>query len=461
MSNNSSRPNKIQTLRQKRRKDFFVLVFGCAGLLTLLLFTGGISPAEWVLANLVLILGAIAYFEGSAHYHVASVEADTEPAATETANPKAYEDTVHGLINGLPFPTILINADGRLEVANAKAKEVFRLVTDNGVRASAALRQPDLLAASIRVSDTGAEEQLAFKLPNDGQSWIAQIRPGPKENTVIITLEDRTAIRRAEQVRVDFLANASHELRTPLTAISGFIETMRGPAKNDYAAWGNFLDIMFQQSERMKRLISDLLSLSRIEFSEHNVPSTTIDLSPLLVAAIDTLEQMAHEKSLKIVAENTDQSFWVVADPDEMTQVIQNLISNAIKYAADGEKVIVQIGAANTMELAESDISRGIPEAAHATLLSPQASQKAPAIWVRVVDEGSGISAQKLPRLGERFYRVDESRGGRIDGTGLGLAIVKHILARHRGGLAVESKKGVGTAFSFWLPRGNVPARHG
>ena len=113
------------------------------------------------------------------------------------------------------------------------------------------------------------------------------------------------------------------------------------------------------------------------------------------------------------------------------------------------------------MELAESDISRGIPEAAHATLLSPQASQKVPAIWVRVVDEGSGISAQKLPRLGERFYRVDESRGGRIDGTGLGLAIVKHILARHRGGLAVESKKGVGTAFSFWLPRGNVPARHG
>lgn len=461
MSNNSSLPNKILTSRKKRRTDFRVLIVGCVGLLTLLLLTTSISLAEWALANLVLISGAIAYFKGSSHYHISATEAEDESAAIEQTTSNDYTDTIHGLINGLPFPTIMINADGRLEVANAKAKEVFRLVTDNGVRASAALRQPDLLAASTRVSETGAEEQLAFKLPNEGQSWIAQIRPGPSKNTVIITLEDRTAIRRAEQVRVDFLANASHELRTPLTAISGFIETMRGPAKDDYASWGNFLEIMFQQSERMKRLISDLLSLSRIEFSEHNVPSTTIDLSPLLVGAVNALEQMAHEKNLKLVAENTAQSFLVVADPDEMTQVIQNLISNAIKYAAGGDQITVHIGAANAMELAESDVSRRIPEAAHATLLSPQASQKVPAVWVRVVDRGSGISAQKLPRLGERFYRADESRGGRIDGTGLGLAIVKHILARHRGGLAVESKKGVGTAFSFWLPRGRAPARHG
>ena len=282
---------------------------------------------------------------------------------------------------------------------------------------------------------------------------MAHVRPGPRPGSVLMVFEDLTAVRRAERARADFLANASHELRTPLTAIGGFIETMRGPAKDDKEAWDPFLDIMGQQTERMKRLVADLLSLSRIEFSEHRAPKTQVDLGTLARTTSLALIPIAKEAGIKLHFDAPEHEIQAIADDDEIAQVIQNLASNAIKYASPGGEVQILVGVSATMAQAATACSRQSADANRALLLQPYASAEAPAIWVRVTDDGDGIAEQHLPRLGERFYRVDESRGGKIEGTGLGLAIVKHIMARHRGGLAVESLEGHGTAFGVWMPR--------
>ena len=447
-------PRRQENERTRLRvRDFVVLTLGCFGILTLLFLSREIGLVEWLTAGIVMLAGASAYFVGSQPDTTAQLTNPTPTHDVDTSRVRIEViQAVAALIQALPFPAIYIGENGRIRSANPAAREVFRITPERDAIATAVIRHPDLIIAIERVAQTGARERVEFTLHEDAETWMAHLQPGTKSGEVLILLEDLTAVHRAELARADFLANASHELRTPLTAVGGFIETLRGPARNDPESWDRFLEIMEQQTERMKRLVADLLSLSRIEFSEHRSPSTKIDLSEVLEASCLSLQPIADAAGVAIELSVPDQPIETIADADEISQVIQNLASNAIKYSPRGGTVSLELGTSTSMSEASSRAARQMGGADRAQLLAPRASSEVPAIWLRVRDSGTGINAQHLPRLGERFYRADESRGGKIEGTGLGLAIVKHIMARHRGGFAVESIEGQGSAFGVWMP---------
>ena len=448
----SQNNGQIQPDPPRRIRDFLVLTLGAVAVLTLLYVTGAVGLVEWITGAIVMSTGALAFFVGSAPG--GRKVSEPAPVRPDPAAPQSpTENAVEPFVLALPLPALLIAPGGTVETANIHARNLFRIDAAPRPFPSAMLRQPDLLAAAERVARDGAEERIEFTQHGEAEVWMAHIRAGLEPGSVIMVFEDLTAVRRAERARADFLANASHELRTPLTAIGGFIETMRGPAKDDKDAWDGFLEIMGQQTERMQRLVADLLSLSRIEFSEHRAPKTQVDILDLTRKTSLALTPLAEDAGIRLHFDGPQKRIAVIADGDELAQVIQNLASNAIKYARETGEVQILIGEAATMGDAATACSRQSDEAKRAILLQPYASTEVPAVWVRVTDNGDGISEQHLPRLGERFYRVDESRGGKIEGTGLGLAIVKHIMARHRGGLAVESVEGAGTAFGIWMPR--------
>jgi two-component system phosphate regulon sensor histidine kinase PhoR len=246
-------------------------------------------------------------------------------------------------------------------------------------------------------------------------------------NLVLMTFHDLTPLRRAEQMRADFVANASHELRTPLAALSGFIDTLQGSARDDAAARQRFLAIMHTQATRMARLIDDLLSLSRIELNEHLHPQTPVDLVSIVRQVRDSLETLARGNDMKIYVQGADEPFTVLGDRDELIRVFENLIENALKYGASGKRVDIDFSCAE----------------------SPDGRREA---RVAVRDYGPGIAPEHLPRLTERFYRVDVAESRSQGGTGLGLALVKHILNRHGGRLGIESVLGDGATFTVRLP---------
>jgi two-component system phosphate regulon sensor histidine kinase PhoR len=244
---------------------------------------------------------------------------------------------------------------------------------------------------------------------------------------MLLVFHDLTPQHRVEEMRVDFVANASHELRTPLASLSGFIDTLQGPARDDVAARGRFLAIMKTQAARMARLIDDLLSLSRIELVEHVHPNTPVDLTPVLRQVVDGLQTLAQDRSVEIAVTLPTAPVIVPGNRDELTRVFENLIENALKYGANGKRIEVNF--------------------ANAT-----AADGAPEVLVMVRDYGPGIAAEHIPRLTERFYRVDVTQSRAEGGTGLGLALVKHILNRHRGRLMIESEAGKGAVFTVRLP---------
>jgi two-component system phosphate regulon sensor histidine kinase PhoR len=246
---------------------------------------------------------------------------------------------------------------------------------------------------------------------------------------VLLVLSDRTRERAVERTRADFVANASHELRTPLASLVGFIDTLRGPARDDEAARTRFLDIMAEQAARMNRLIDDLLSLSRIELTEHQPPAKRVDLFDAVTRMLAAFEIRIRERGVTMCLDADENVPDVLGDGDQLEQVLQNLLDNALKYGREGGTVTVSLRRA--------------------------AGEKWPArpgLVLSVSDDGPGIPKAQLPRLTERFYRVDSSRSRSIGGTGLGLAIAKHVVNRHRGILMIESEEGQGATFSVWLP---------
>jgi two-component system phosphate regulon sensor histidine kinase PhoR len=266
----------------------------------------------------------------------------------------------------------------------------------------------------------------------------------------LLALRDETDARRSERTRADFLANASHELRTPLASLSGFIETLRGHAKDDPGARDKFLAIMLAQAERMSRLIDDLMSLSRIELNEHIAPLGRVDLAMAAIDVIDALAPQAKDKGVTFDPILPPRGGAVIdGDRDQIIQVIQNLVDNAIKYTPRGGVVRVEIfpGLAAEAAAAPRDSS-----AARMSLLTPDHDPAERYAVLRVTDRGPGLAREHLPRLTERFYRVEGQKSGDRSGTGLGLAIVKHIMNRHRGGLTVESTQGEGATFGVYLP---------
>ncbi len=332
------------------------------------------------------------------------------------------------LIGALPAPALIVDADGRAVAANAHALELLPALKI-GEPLVRALRSPDVHDAIRRVSTTGETENSLWseRVPIERlfEVCVAPLATdGGRVVATLLTLKDLTEARRVERMRVDFIANASHELRTPLASLLGFVETLQGSAQSDARAREKFLAIMREQGRRMARLIDDLLSLSRIEQKQHVRPDTAVDLSQAVRHVVDTLTPLAEELNVEIELDLADKVI-VTGDRDELVRVAENLIENAIKYGSRGEggdRVEISVG---------SNAKDG---------------------WITVRDFGRGIAPEHIPRLTERFYRVDAGQSRAKNGTGLGLAIVKHILTRHRGRLTISSRLNQGSTFTAYTP---------
>jgi two-component system phosphate regulon sensor histidine kinase PhoR len=280
---------------------------------------------------------------------------------------------------------------------------------------------------------------------------------GPDRRFALMVMHDETDARRNERMRADFLANASHELRTPLASIAGFIETLRGHARDDTAARERFLHIMASQAERMQRLIEDLLSLSRIELNEHIPPSGDCDLGLAAADVADAMALLTKDRGLRLDLRLPPKGEGaVVGDRDQIMQVIQNLLDNAVKYSPPGGVVRAELAVGLDLDRAQGGEAPAFREVTagwtRLPLLTPDRSEGGRYAAFKVIDSGPGIDRAHLPRLAERFYRVEGQKSGARSGTGLGLAIVKHIVNRHRGGLTVESAPGLGAAFTAYFP---------
>lgn len=344
------------------------------------------------------------------------------------------------LFDNLPDPLILLSEDRRIVRLNQAGLGVFGTASI-GRDLAAVLRDPSVLEATDEVlaGASGREGEFTLPVPVERSFLVRVERLGSRamdDTVAVLALHDLTAIKRMEQMRADFVANASHELRTPLATLLGFIETLRGPARDDADARERFLLIMQEQASRMARLVNDLLSLSRIELNEHSRPRAATDLGRIVETAVEALQPLAKARGMTIVAQVAPTARQVVGEADELAQLVQNLLDNAVKYGRDGTPVEVSLGVAETLP---ATVGNGL--AAGTTVL------------LAVRDRGEGIGKEHLPRLTERFYRVDTARSRKMGGTGLGLAIVKHIVNRHRGALVVESVVGEGSTFAAYLPR--------
>jgi len=337
------------------------------------------------------------------------------------------------LFDALPDPLITLDAQEQIVYANAAARTLLtgrHGVGDlSGRDLSAVIRQPAILQAVSDVLSGDVTRTVEFTFTDRvDQAFEARVEPiqsetsGEDDARALILMRDVTALRRGEQMRADFVANVSHELRTPLTSLVGFIETLRGPARGDVEAQDRFLNLMETQSMRMTRIVNDLLSLSRIEMNEHTPPKDEVQLRQVIATVADLLAPQAAAQDVVIEHDLDALAEPVIGHPDELTVLFQNLIENAIKYGGSGSKVYVR-----------------------ATVTGGMAT-------VSVVDEGEGIPREHIPRLTERFYRVDTARSRELGGTGLGLAIVKHIANRHRGELSIQSEPGIGSTFTVTLP---------
>ncbi|MFT4954512.1 MAG: two-component system phosphate regulon sensor histidine kinase PhoR [Brevundimonas sp.] len=367
-------------------------------------------------------------------------------------------------LEALPDPLLIISGEDAQDVgdrsiirANRAATALLRLpagVLDHPLHA--VLRDPGLLEA-VDEALFGRRSQMIDYQPGGAQErhWSAWVAPLPahdglNENLAVLRLRDETDARRAELMRVDFLANASHELRTPLASLSGFIETLRGHAREDPVAREKFLSIMAVQADRMTRLVGDLLSLSRIELNEHIPPSGKVDLAGAVSDVVDATGPLAGRRGILLkVSREGEGSASVTGDRDQLIQVIQNLTDNAIKYSPDDADVEISL----RIGVGADEAARvWTPGAAGLSLLTPDRDADARYVLLTVRDHGPGLARETMPRLTERFYRVEGQKSGERLGTGLGLAIVKHIVNRHRGGMTVESVVGQGATFAVYLP---------
>jgi two-component system phosphate regulon sensor histidine kinase PhoR len=342
--------------------------------------------------------------------------------------------TFDALIGAMPSPAVLLDREARVLSFNAAASAVAPSLR-KGDPALLSFRTPELVDAIRRAGKKREPQRVEFfeRVPVDRwfEAFVTplqlQAAAQRQSDVLLMTFNDLTPLHRVEQMRADFVANASHELRTPLAALVGFIDTLQGPAKSDAAAREKFLAIMQQQATRMARLIDDLLSLSRIELNQHLQPNTPVELQSIVCQVVDGLMPLARDREVAINVNVPPEPLIVLGDRDELIRGFENLVENALKYGASGKRVDVTLVRANTRS--------GAGEA-----------------HLSVRDFGPGIAPEHLPRLTERFYRVDVTDSRSQGGTGLGLALVKHVLARHGGRLSIESTLGQGASFTMQLP---------
>lgn len=397
-----------------------------ASVLALVAALRGRLDLEFLLACLVAV--AIGAFAARAARQPMLRKAEERPMAERHAIAEA-------LLANIPDPVILVDRRAVVIEANPAARALLPALKLRHPL-SFALRSPDVLDAIDAVLRNGQPLKTGYatRVPHE-RAFEVQIGalPMPDANgggapNVVLFLRDLTSARRLEAMRVDFVANASHELRTPLASLLGFIETLQGPARDDAKARETFLGIMRTQAQRMTRLIDDLLSLSRIELREHMAPTQAVDFCALTRQMVEIQAPLARERGVAITFEGPEHACLVLGERDELQRVVENLVENALKYGSEGGLVAV------TLERGEAEGGKPAP------------------IRLTVRDEGPGIAPEHIPRLTERFYRVDVASSRQQGGTGLGLAIVKHVLNRHRGRLVIESEVGQGTTVSAILP---------
>lgn len=339
------------------------------------------------------------------------------------------------VLDALPDPVLQLSDERSITRTNRAARDLFGDGIE-GRSLTQILRSPPVQEAVDMVLGGAVSQSVEFSLPSPVEREFAcrvvrLPQPARDGTHVVLSLRDFTEQRRTEQMRADFVANASHEIRTPLATLSGCIETLQGPGRDDDEAIDRFLQIMATQSTRMTRLVEDLLSLSRIELNEHTPPTGTVDLRAVIDRVTDGLTLKADAARVNVDVAIADDLTPAMGDMNELEQVMQNLVDNAIKYGGEGEVRI---------------------EATRADRALPGITDRENALMIRIRDQGPGIAREHLPRLTERFYRVDTARSRELGGTGLGLAIVKHIVNRHRGVLTVDSRIGEGSTFTVYLP---------
>lgn len=400
-----------------------------------------IAPAFCLLAALA-IFGVIGLLPAAVTTGVLCVgviwflrfDARTRSVAPEVADRSQSPIPQHFLEN-LPDPVILLDGAREIVAINRPARDLLG-VGMLGRDLALTLRHPDVLAA-VETVFSGAPsivEEITLPVPVPrtytlSVSGLAETGE-PAAPRALLVLHDETRAKRAEQTRADFVANASHELRSPLASLIGFIETLRGHASDDPEARKRFLEVMHNEAQRMARIVDDLMSLSRVEINEHVPPRDAVDLADVVEGVVNALAVRAERKNMEIVVDSLEAVPRVSGDADQLTQVFHNLVDNAVKYGREGTPI--RITAQTVQRLPGADVK---------------------GVSVAVADQGKGISSIHLPRLTERFYRVDEGRSRQLGGTGLGLAIAKHIVNRHRGRLMIESREGVGSTVTVFLPQ--------
>ncbi len=355
-------------------------------------------------------------------------------------------DTVLSLINGLPNPMLILNANNVLLFANEAVRSLYEIPKERQ-EISAIIRSPELRDAIETTARTKNPQivQLTQRLPIERQfiltiTWILDPSISPPQNrsdapALVIHFHDLSQQERLNRMRSDFIANASHELRTPLASLLGFIETLQGPARNDEKARDKFLDVMAAQGKRMTRLIEDLLSLSRVEMNAHTHLKDKVDITALIRETLDDLEPLSQSQNTTLSLKVGKEPIYVIGDKDELSQVFQNLVHNAIKYGQPDQK--------------NKDLD---PHVEITISSNKDRDEPASKIYIEIKDQGVGIAPNHIPRLTERFYRVDVQKSREKGGTGLGLAIVKHIITHHKGELKIKSEPGKGSVFTIILP---------
>jgi two-component system phosphate regulon sensor histidine kinase PhoR len=335
------------------------------------------------------------------------------------------------IFDALPDPALALDGNREIIFANKAALGLLGEDIEGGDIAMA-LRQPLALSIANAALDGQNPEPGEIEISR-GTPQIFEVRAAPilgnRIVKALITFKDNTRIKQADDIRSTFVANVSHELRSPLASLIGFIETLQGAAKDDPEARKKFLSVMENEASRMSRLIDDLLSLSSVEVDEHVQPREAVSLIPLLRDVVTVIQARAANKEIKIISDFPQGLPDIPGDVDQLTQVFQNLLENAMKYGRSKSEIRIKIG-----------------------INDHSSENSASEVIVSIADRGDGIPAKDLSRLTERFYRVDKARSRELGGTGLGLAIVKHIVGRHRGRLEIGSEEGLGSTFTVILP---------
>jgi len=378
-------------------------------------------PLAFPLASIVLVLAVAAFVPRRGTAKRQQGEALKGPQGRPDAS-------IQAVLEAIPQAAFILDDAGMVRYANTRAAALFPATRENDPF-TLTFRRPEI-ADALEEAIAGRGTAVDFHEPGGATSFytvaLSPLRlPDHTEGFILVAFADVSDRQAIARMRADFVANASHELRTPLASLTGFIETLLGPARNDPQAIEKFLTIMLDQARRMRRLIDDLLSLSRVEMRVYSRPTDRVDLIRLLRQVKDALAPLAKEQSVELRIDAPEQEIEVIGDRDELLQVFQNLVENGIRYGASGGRVDIGL-----------DVHAG----------------NQPHVRVQVRDYGPGIAAEHLPRLTERFYRVDVGASRDLKGTGLGLAIVKHILTRHQGKLEITSRPGEGARFSVELP---------